>query len=263
MSKNLKVLSRLFLILGLLFLSTNPILPSNGLPGITEHLGAQIPLNLKFTNSHGKSVLLKDIINKPTVIDFVYYKCTGICTPLMAEVSDVVGKINFDPGKEYNLLCVSIDPSETPAVAAEKKHAMFSICTKNLTDSSWIFLTGDSTSIHKLTNIAGFNYIRSNGGFLHKGILIFVDKTGKIVQYLAPGYGKDSGNFELLPAEFELAIKKAAKGELTPTIAKVLQTCFTFIPEGRTVFVLFMVFLSSIVMITAVFFIIKKTKLKK
>ena len=122
---------------------------------------------------------------------------------------------------------------------------------------SWIFLTGDSTSIHKLTNIAGFNYIRSNGGFLHKGILIFVDKTGKIVQYLAPGYGKDSGNFELLPAEFELAIKKAA------TIAKVLQTCFTFIPEGRTVFVLFMVFLSSIVMITAVFFIIKKTKLKK
>ena len=251
MRKVLKVLPAIFFIIILTSFFTSPVLAGVGSAGITEHLGSQLPTNLKF------------VIKKPTVIDFVYYRCTGICTPLMIEVSDVIGKVDYEPGKDYEIISISIDPDETPKIAAEKKRQMIGLSSKRFPDSSWAFLTGDSASISKLTDAAGFGFKRTKGGFLHKGVLIIVDKTGKIVQYLNPGYVKESANFQILPAEFTMAIRKAANGELTPTIAKVLQTCFTFIPHGRTVTVLLMLFLTTMFMIFMVFIIIKKASVHK
>ncbi len=252
----------LFIIIPILFLFGSYVYADNTYPEVTKHLGKILPLDLTFTNSHGKQVLLRDLINKPTVIDFVYYRCTGICTPLMVELSEIIGKAKYEPGKDYNVISISIDQNETPEIAAEKKHDMLSISSKTIPDSAWTFLTGDSASIYELTNAAGFKFVRISNGFLHKGVLIFVDKTGKIVQYLSPGFVKQTGDFSILPSEFELAVEKAGKGEITSTIEKVLQTCSTFIPKGKSLTILLMVFASGIITITTVLIIIKKTRVK-
>jgi protein SCO1 len=263
MKKEFDLLTKIFIItIPILFLFSSYANAETDYPEVTKHLGKILPLDLTFTSSHGKQVLLKDLINKPTVIDFVYYRCTGICTPLMAELSEIIGKVKYEPGKDYDVISISIDQLETPKIAAEKKHDMLSISSKVIPDSAWTFLTGDSTSIYKLTNAAGFKFVRVSNGFLHKGVLIFVDKTGKIVQYLSPGYVKQTGDFAILPSEFELAVEKAGKGEITSTIEKVLQTCSTFVAKGKSAIVLFLVFASGIITITTVLIIIKKTKVK-
>jgi protein SCO1 len=263
MKKEFNKFGRIFFFaISILFLFNSYDYAGNTYPEVTKHLGKILPLDLTFTNSQGRQVLLRDLINKPTVIDFVYYRCTGICTPLMVELSEIIGKIKYEPGKDYNVISISIDQNETPKIAAEKKHDMLSISSKTIPDSAWTFLTGDSTSIYKLTNAAGFGFVRTNNGFLHKGVLIFVDKTGKVVQYLSPGYTKQTGDFQILPAEFELAVEKAGKGEITSTLEKVLQTCYTYIPKGKSAIVLLMVLASGILTVTTVLIIIKKTKVK-
>lgn len=249
------------IILMSLFLTVSSAYADNNSPEVTEHLGKKIPLDLKFINSRGKQILLKNLINKPTVLDFVYYRCPGICTPLMMEVADVIGKVEYEPGKDYNIISISIDQNETPKMAAEKKRAMIGICTKRIPDSAWTFLTGDSISIFKLANAAGFGFERNYSGFLHKGVLIFIDKTGKIVQYMNPGYIKENGDFKILPSAFKLAIKKAGTGEVTSTLAKILQTCYSYVPKGRSMVVLLLVLISGLLTVTAVFIIVKKANI--
>ena len=229
---------------------------------VVQHLGKKLPLDLKFVNSNGDTVLLKDLVDKPTVIDFCYYRCTGICTPLMTEISAVIGKVDYEPGKDYDIISISIDQNETPEMAAQKKNAMIGLINREIPDSAWMFLTGDSTDIYKLTDVAGFHFKRSYGGFLHKGVLIFIDKDGKIVQYLSPGYTK-KGDFQILSSEFEVAVKNANAGKVSSTIAKILKTCYTFIPKGKDFWVLMLVLATGVITIFTVLFIVKRVKPKR
>jgi len=229
---------------------------------VVQHLGKKIPLDLVFLNSKGDTVQLKNLINKPTVIDFCYYRCVGICTPLMTEISDVIGKVKYEPGKDYDIISISIDQNETPEMAAQKKHAMVGLVNRKIPDSAWVFLTGDSTNIYKLTDVAGFQFKRTRGGFLHKGVLVFVDKDGKIVQYVSPGY-TNKGDFQILPSGFEVAIEGAQSGKISSTIASVLKTCYTFIPKGKDFWVLMLVLATGIIVVFTVLFIIKRVNPKK
>ncbi len=259
MNKKIKNTSSLFLFLLILLLSvTSSVVLANNKAVVTKHLGRQIPLDLKFVNSKGEQVLLRNLINKPTVLDFAYYRCSGICTPLMIELADVINKVDSSPGKDFDVITLSIDQNETPKMAAEKKHAMLGISNKKIPDSSWTFLTGDSTNIYKLTKSAGFGFARTYGGFLHKGVIIFVDKTGKIVQYLNPGYLKQQGGFQIIPAEFEMAVEKAGEGQITATVQSVLQTCYTYIPKGKSAIILYMVLGTGLITLTTVIIIIKR-----
>ena len=229
---------------------------------VVEHLGKTLPLNLKFKDSEGKEVLLKDLINKPTVIDFCYYRCAGICTPLMAEISNVIGKVEMQPGKDYDIISISIDQNETPAIAARKKRSMIGLVDRKIPQNSWRFLTGDSLNIAKLTAVAGFHFKRTLGGFLHKGILVFVDKNGKICRYVHPGY-TSRGDFQILPNDFKMSIKEAEMGSVTSTIANVLQTCFSFKPQGKDMLVLSLVVATGLMVIFMVLIVIKKANPNK
>ena len=106
---------------------------------VVKHLGNKLLLDLTFVNSKGKKVKLSELINKPTIIDFCYYRCSGICTPLMTEIADVIGKVKYNPGKDYDILSISIDQNETPEMAAQKKHNVWAERKKNSRFSMDIF----------------------------------------------------------------------------------------------------------------------------
>ena len=229
---------------------------------VVERLGDKIPLDLSFTDSSGKKILLKNIINKPTIIDFCYYRCTGICTPLMVELADIVAKSDLKPGKDYDVLSISIDPNETPAMAMQKKNTIYLVVNKDMPDNAWRFFTGDSLSIAKLTDAAGFNYVKQRNGYLHKGVLIFVDKNGKICRYLQPGFS-NRGGFSILNSDFKMAVMETSKGKVMATITKVLQTCFSFKPKGKDALVFSLVFFVGVITISTVLMIIKKANPSK
>jgi protein SCO1/2 len=104
---------------------------------------------------------------------------------------------------------------------------------KNIPPESWRFLTGDSVTIKKVADAAGFYFKRSGKDFLHSGAFIFVDKEGKICRYLFPSFSERSG-FGILPFDFKMSVIETSEGKVTPTIAKVLQFCFSYDPEGQT-----------------------------
>ena len=231
--------------------------------GINEKLGAIIPGNVSFYDSQGNKVLLSDLMKKPTVIDFAYYRCTGICTPLMTEIADVINKVDLVPGKDYNIVTISFNPDETIKDAADKKIQIMNLVNNNISADGWKFLVGDSASIKKVTQAAGFNFERQDNAYLHAGELIFVSPEGKICRYLKPDFNY-RGDYKILPFDFKMAVLEASRGEEIPVIDKALRYCFKYQPKNQTyVFDMFKVSGITVILAVALVFVFVVRKPKK
>jgi len=193
--------------------------------GIVEKLGQTIPLDEEFYDEQGNLIQLSSIINKPTVITFVYFRCPGICSPLLTEMTKIVKKMDLELGKEYQILTLSFDPGEKPDMAAEKKDNYLAEIDKPVNPNGWRFFTGDSANIRRLTDACGFYYERTGHDWIHPAGLIVLSPKGEITRYL---YG-----IHQLPLDVKLAVSEASAGRTGPTIAKVLNFCYSYDPEGR------------------------------
>ncbi|MFO7446610.1 MAG: SCO family protein [Ignavibacteriaceae bacterium] len=231
--------------------------------GIDEQLGKKIPLNLTFKDEYGKDVVLKDVFTKPTALAFVYYECPGICSPLMTAIANVAEKTDLVPSKDFNIVTVSMDHTEKPELAADKKRNYMKMIEKDFPESAWRFLTGDSVTIKTLTDAAGFYFKKEGDEYIHSGALIFVNTDGKISRYLFPGY-RDRGGYNILPFDFKMAVTETSKGNVVPTISNMLQFCFSYDPEGRTyVLNLTRIFGAGMLVLVAVFIVYLRVKPKK
>lgn len=231
--------------------------------GIDEQLGKSIPLQENFVDENGNTVLLKDLFTKPTVLSFVYYNCPGICSPLLMELSDVINKSDLVLGVDYNIVCISMDEFEKPSDAIKRKQTFLKVIDKNIPPESWRFLTGDSATIKKVADAAGFYFKRQGKEFLHSGAFIFVNKDGKICRYLFPSFSERSG-FGILPFDFKMSVIETSAGKVTPTIAKVLQFCFKYDPQGKTyVLNITQLFGAIILLLVVIFLLFIKFKPKK
>ena len=91
---------------------------------IQQNLGAQVPMDLSFKDELGNEVRLGDYFDgKPVVLSMVYFGCPMLCTLVLnGMVASFDGQpADFQLGHDYTVLSVSIDPTETPELAAEKK----------------------------------------------------------------------------------------------------------------------------------------------
>ncbi|MBK7629635.1 MAG: SCO family protein [Ignavibacteriales bacterium] len=231
--------------------------------GIDEQLGKSIPLQESFVDENGNKVLLKDLFTKPTVLAFVYYNCPGICSPLLMELSDIINKSDLVLGVDYNIVVISMDQLETSKDASIRKQTFLKVLDKNIPPESWRFLTGDSATIKKVADASGFYFKRQGKEFLHSGAFIFVDNTGKICRYLFPSFSERSG-FGILPFDFKMSVIETSEGKVTPTIAKVLQFCFSYDPEGQTYVLNFTrIFGFGILFLVGIFIVYLRVKPKK
>ncbi|MEJ5286850.1 MAG: Cytochrome oxidase Cu insertion factor, SCO1/SenC/PrrC family [Candidatus Kapaibacterium sp.] len=225
--------------------------------GIVEKLGNKIPLDLVFTNDKGKKVQLKEIIDKPTILMFVYYHCPGICSPLLTGVSEVVDKADIIPGKDYRLLTVSFDHTETWDKAKKWKENHLKGLERQVPSDGWYFLVGDSISVRKLTNAVGF-YFKPDGkgDFIHGAALYSIAPDGKIIRYL---FGT-----EFNPFDFKMAVLEAEKGIPLPTVNRLLKFCYSYDPQGRRYMFNFTRVFGAIMLLgLSIYFIILVSKPRK
>lgn len=225
--------------------------------GITEHLGENIPLELKFLNENSDSVTLKQLVNKPTIFSFVYFDCPGLCSPLLEGVSEVIEKSDLSLGKDYQVITISFNFRDNPEKAKKKKET-FSQKYQKTRSKDWIFLTTDSSTIYKIIGSVGYNIKPVGMDFVHPSAIVAVSPTGKITRYL---YG-----LSYSPFDFKMAVIEAGKELPRPTIQKVLEFCYTYDPDGRRyaleitklsgVIILFLI----IVILTILFIKTKKSK---
>lgn len=193
--------------------------------GVIEHLNEYIPDDIMLTNEAGELVNLKDQIDKPTALIFVYYRCPGICSPLMDGLAEVVEKSDLDLSKDYQVLTISFDPRETIDLAIKKKNNYKSLVKGKNTQEGWKFFTADSINVVKATQSMGFRYKKTGNDYTHAATVIVLSPDGKITRYLNGTY--------FLPFEFKLAILEASKGQAGPTINKILQYCYSYDPVGQ------------------------------
>ncbi|MFC2133734.1 SCO family protein [Bacteroidota bacterium] len=224
--------------------------------GIDEQLGAYLPLELKFQNSRGDTMLLDEVIDRPVLLALVYYECPGICSPLLTELAWSVDKLQMEPLEDFKVVTLSFNHRETPEIAASWKRNYLASMKREFPDEAWLFLTGDSISIHKLTDAAGFHFIPSEQDFIHAGSVIAISPDGKISRYL---FGTTFNPFDL-----KMALIDAQAGKTNPTIAKVLQFCFSFDPEGRKYTLNITRIIGSIMLLTVgIFFAVLVIRKKK
>lgn len=192
-----------------------------------KHLGQNIPLDLEFTNYDGTKYKLSEIIDKPTVLALVYYRCPGLCSPLMNNLGEVMDKAKVKAGDDYQALSISFDPTEDAPLAKDKRVNYLNAMETKIPDDAWRFMVGDSTNIAKLTDAVGFRYKRDADGvnWIHSGALIVISPNGKITRYLL--------GTSYLPFDFKMAVVEASKGIATPPINKLLEYCFSYDPDGK------------------------------
>jgi protein SCO1/2 len=224
--------------------------------GIQEKLGQILPLDTELYDEHGRLVSLKDLVNKPTVFTFVYYRCPGICSPLLNELAKVVNKLDLELGKDYQILTISFDHREKPELAAEKKETYLDLVGKNVDPKGWRFFTADSVTIQRLTDAAGFYFMRSGNDYVHAGALIITSPEGKITRYI--------NGIQYLPFDVKMAVFEASAGKVSPTIAKILAMCYSYDASSHTytlnILRIAMVIVVALVGIFVIVFIIKPAK---
>lgn len=193
--------------------------------GIIENLGDTIPMNLWFLNESNDTVILGHVINKPTILMFVYFDCPNICSPLMDGVADVVSKTDLVLGTDYQIITISFNTKDTPEKARIKKvNFVQKISQEN--QQHWMYLTGIQENIEAITDAAGYKYKAQGLDFAHASAIMILSPQGKITRYL---YG-----LSFLPFDLKMAIIEAQKGIARPTINRILEYCFVYNPASKT-----------------------------
>ena len=196
---------------------------------ITQKLNTQIPLDLQFRDETGKAVTLGDYFGKrPVILSMVYYKCKMLCPE---EINGLVGSlemVKFDPGKDFNVVFVSIDPTETPKDAAEEKATYMKRYGRPGTEGGWHFLTGEQPAITALANAVGYGYTRVPGPdgqmnqFAHASAVEILTPTGKLDQYYL--------GVEYAPKDLQLGLVEAANGKIGSPVDDILTYCYRYNP---------------------------------
>ncbi len=137
----------------------------------------------------------------------------------------VVNQMNLNPGKDYRLIAISFDPTDTPEKASEKKANYLNQMRRPFSPDDWHFLTGTAENTRTVADSTGFNYHPQGDMYVHPGAIIVLTPKGVISRYL---YGTS-----FVPADVEIAIKEAAGGQVLPTVSRVLSFCYVSDPEGR------------------------------
>ena len=215
--------------------------------GWDQNIGDTIPMDATFITSHGDSITIGEIVDKPTVFNFVFYSCPGMCDPLLEDVSRVIGESELSLGQDYNVVTLSFDTKDKPERSYEKKQNYVQVMRPEA-QKHWYFLNGDSANIQRLTGAAGFRFKRQGTEFSHPLGLAIVSSNGKITRYL---FGTD-----YLPFDLKMAIGEAQEGKERPVANKVLQLCFNYNPNTQSYSVNVTSIMGGIILFGLVIFVI-------
>lgn len=209
-----------------LYAQINPALPVNSNQiGIYEHLDGFISDDILLLDKDSTLVNLKSLIDKPTVFAFIYYNCPGLCSPLLGGLAEVIDRTDMKLGKDYQVITISFNPDDYPSLGIKKKANYVKEMKNPIDENQWIWLTGDSLNIAKITNELGFKFKKEGKEYVHAAAIMVVSPKGKITRYLHGTY--------FLPFDLKMAVVEASKEVSGPTINKVLQFCFSYDPGGK------------------------------
>ena len=216
---------------------TDPGLPAGSLPsalrevGFDQNLNQLLPLDTPFVDEQGRAVKIGDYFNrqdKPVVLSFVYYGCPMLCLQSLSSLASTLGVMSQNPGEDFEVVSVSIDPRETPEMAREKKAHYVQRSGKPSIANGWHYLTGTEANIRQLTKAAGFRYVwdEQTQQYAHPAGIVIATPQGRVSRYL---FGIDYG-----PRDLRLGVLDASEEKIGSVLARVLLYCYHYdLSSGR------------------------------
>lgn len=192
-----------------------------------QHLGDALPLDATFRDHAGKTVRLGEYWDgdRPVLLAFVYYECPMLCSLILNGLASSLGVLEFRPDREFDVVAISIDHEETPAMAAKARADTIRRYGKDGTDQGWHFLVGDEETVRRVADAAGYGYqyIPETDEFAHASGIVVTTPEGQIAQYY---YG-----IEYPPKDLRLALIEASKNEIGGLVDQVLLYCYKYDPK--------------------------------
>lgn len=202
-----------------------------------QMLDSPLPLDTTFRDEDGRTVQIGQYFGlRPAVLAFVYYDCPMLCTQIVNALASALRTLSLTPGEAFDVVLVSFDSRETPALAAQKKAEALARYGRPETSAGWHFLTGEESSIKRLTQAAGFRYVwdEETKQFAHPSGIIIVTPDGRPARYL---FGIEYG-----PRDVRLALVEASAGKIGTAADQLLLFCYHYDPmTGRYGFVIMQV----------------------
>jgi len=200
---------------------------------IDQHLNQQLPLGLTFTDDAGKLVALSSYFGKkPAILALVYYRCPMLCSEELDGLTSALEMVRYVPGKDFNIIVVSIDPTEGTDLAAAKKREYLKRYGHAETANGWHFLTGTQANIDALTQTVGFKYVKINvpGSkfmqYAHASSIQIVTPEGKLAQYYM--------GVEYSPKDMLLGLDEASSNRIGSPVDNILTYCYHYDPQTNT-----------------------------
>jgi protein SCO1/2 len=203
--------------------------PLLGKISITQRLNAQLPLALNFVDESGKNVQLSDYFGKrPAILALVYFQCPMLCSEELNGLTGALEMVSLKPGRDFDVIVISIDPSEGPDLAAAKKRTYLKKYGHPESANGWHFLTGRQDAIDAVTKAVGFGYVRIPGPdgrltqFAHASAIQIVTPQGKLAQYYM--------GVEYSPKDLRLGLVEASDNKIGTPVDNILTYCYHYDP---------------------------------
>jgi protein SCO1/2 len=195
--------------------------------GLEQRLDEQVPLDTPFVDENGRDVILAQYFGKrPVVLALVYYECPMLCTQVLNGLVGSLDALTFNAGREFDVVAISFDAGETPAMAAAKRAAYLKRYGRPGAEAGVHFLTGREEDIRRVTDAVGFRfkYDPAIDQFAHPAVITVLTPEGRVSRYL---FG-----IEFAPVDLRLALVEAADHRIGSAIDQMLLFCYHYDPES-------------------------------
>jgi protein SCO1/2 len=190
-----------------------------------QKLGAQVSLDLNFRDETGRNVTLADYLGKkPVVLVLGYYSCPMLCTLTFNGMVEGMNDMKWSIGDEFNVVHISINPKETPELAAAKRQNYLKQYGRPDAAAGWHFLIGDEPQIRKLADEVGFQYAYDSSvqQYAHPSGLVILTPDGKVSKYF---FG-----VKFSPPELYTSLQDASRHSVGSPIQRLVLLCFHYNP---------------------------------
>jgi protein SCO1/2 len=188
-----------------------------------QRLGAQLPLERAFVDAQGRSVKLGDFFDeRPVLFVLAYYRCPMLCNQVLNGVLTSANALDFVAGRDFEIVVVSFDPTDSPSVARAKREAYTRRYHHKSGREGWHFLTGKSDDIAAVARACGFRYVyhEPTDQYAHASGIMIATPDGRLSQYF---YGIDYPTRDL-----RLALVESSEGRIGNLVDQLLLRCFHY-----------------------------------
>lgn len=197
--------------------------------GVDEHFDVQVPLDLEFKDEQGRTIRLGDYFkpDRPVILTLNYYRCPMLCGLQLNGFLQGLKELEWMPSDQFEIVTISIDPLETPALAVEKKQNYMAQLGREGAGAGWHFLTGGEPNIQAVADAVGFRYSydEETAQYAHAAALMVLTPDGRVARYL---YG-----IEYPASKLKFALLEAGQGEIGSPLDQLLLYCFHYDSTDR------------------------------